>query len=731
MSRRHTFANVVRLFTIRLRHLGTNKSKIVGQRALYLESLDHRALLAADTIFPVGTPIVSSDPDRGDYFGEPVAMTHDGLLAVVGARYDDEGAKDAGAAYLLQYDGTSWNPVQKLTSSSPRAREAMGSSVAITGSVADATVVVGTGGDRTYVFTCVQNECTSQVLNAGFAVGGISRHANGETLVGGTPQDGSHGPDSGAALVFERSTEGQWSNPVKLFSPTPGSGEQVGTSAAISQDGTIIAIGATGADEVQVFERTSSSAPFSQADHTVTITTNTTNNDLGSLFGWDVDLSPSGEVLVISALWETFVTAKGSAWPETLGAVDRLDPGQQDLNRFGWTVDFSSSGGEIVVGTSEAKAFVFESNETCTAAHGFCLSKNLVHNDPGGGPLANVAAEGGRVLVGNRSNDVGGVRDAGAVHVYDLDAVVVPTVTIEATDANAAEENADPGSFTVSRTGDMSSSLDVFYSVSGSATPDVDYTALPTTVTIPAGSSSAPIQVTPIDDEEQDEGVETVIATISNHAAYTIGASNSDTVTIADNDSTPTSAVTVASISPPTMSVNDTISVTITGAGFEAGATLAFSGSHAPQPSNVVVVDSTTVTAKVKSHKKFGGVYTVVVTNPSGSFGELESGLTVTTMDASSDLIRFLDSSATIEHVTGDAASSGVIESPDAAANDAIEAWFASDATLWQGVAHSEGYASTLDRGNLISDEDSVHEFVVKYEAMLIDEDLLEMVATG
>jgi hypothetical protein len=55
-------------------------------------------------------------------------------------------------------------------------------------------------------------------------------------------------------------------------------------------------------------------------------------------------------------------------------------------------------------------------------------------------------------------------------------------------------------------------------------------------VVIPAGQGPATITVTPIDDAVVAEGDETVIATLTADAAYIVGAQNSATVTITDND---------------------------------------------------------------------------------------------------------------------------------------------------------------------------------------------------
>ena len=69
----------------------------------------------------------------------------------------------------------------------------------------------------------------------------------------------------------------------------------------------------------------------------------------------------------------------------------------------------------------------------------------------------------------------------------------------------------------------------------GHWTGNADYTALPGSVTIPSGSSTATITVVPVNDSIS-EGNETVILTLSNNSDYDIGSSINGTVTIADND---------------------------------------------------------------------------------------------------------------------------------------------------------------------------------------------------
>lgn len=118
-------------------------------------------------------------------------------------------------------------------------------------------------------------------------------------------------------------------------------------------------------------------------------------------------------------------------------------------------------------------------------------------------------------------------------------------VGVTATDADAAEESQDPGTFTVSRTGDTSDPLTVTYTVGGTASnDDSDFTpTLTGSVTIAAGSSTADITVTPVDDSDI-EGAETVTVTLIDTADYDLGATTEATVTIADND-----------VAPPTVSL--------------------------------------------------------------------------------------------------------------------------------------------------------------------------------
>ncbi|WP_016951150.1 Calx-beta domain-containing protein [Anabaena sp. PCC 7108] len=132
--------------------------------------------------------------------------------------------------------------------------------------------------------------------------------------------------------------------------------------------------------------------------------------------------------------------------------------------------------------------------------------------------------------------------------IIDDDSQALPVITVAATDANAAEtatgEIANPGVFTLTRTGSTTSALTVNYTTAGTATNGTDYSNLTETVTFAAGSATATVTVNPIDDTIV-EGTETAILNLAAGTGYTLGTVKSATVNIADNDLPPLPVITV------------------------------------------------------------------------------------------------------------------------------------------------------------------------------------------
>lgn len=157
----------------------------------------------------------------------------------------------------------------------------------------------------------------------------------------------------------------------------------------------------------------------------------------------------------------------------------------------------------------------------------------------------NNVAVGDYSLTAKATDNLGGTTLSGPVKIR-VAAPAPPTVVIQGKVVRVLESDpARPGILTVTRTGDLASKLDVRYSVTGNAQNGVDYTKLTGLITIPAGESSAPINVVPVPDKAI-EAKETVTITLltpdgsQGNAApvpansYKLGSPRSATVTIYD-----------------------------------------------------------------------------------------------------------------------------------------------------------------------------------------------------
>jgi hypothetical protein len=120
-------------------------------------------------------------------------------------------------------------------------------------------------------------------------------------------------------------------------------------------------------------------------------------------------------------------------------------------------------------------------------------------------------------------------------------------VRIDASDFTAAEPGTDTGEFTFTRFGTTNTALQVFFTISGTASNGLDYAAISNSFTIPAGNLSATLPILPIDDVLV-EGPETVTLTLQSNAAYTISQPTNATVTIQDDEPMLTIIATMTNI---------------------------------------------------------------------------------------------------------------------------------------------------------------------------------------
>ena len=154
--------------------------------------------------------ILASDKQTGDLFGYSVSISGD--TALVGGYGEDTGGADVGAAYIYQYNGSTWVEQAKLQANDKQAGDLFGYSVSISGD----TVVVGAHGEDTggsnagaaYIYqyngsTWLEQaklQASDKETNDWF---GRSVSISGDTAIVGARYEDTGGKDAGAAYIFD------------------------------------------------------------------------------------------------------------------------------------------------------------------------------------------------------------------------------------------------------------------------------------------------------------------------------------------------------------------------------------------------------------------------------------------------------------------------------------------------------------------------------------------------
>jgi hypothetical protein len=155
-------------------------------------------------------------------------------------------------------------------------------------------------------------------------------------------------------------------------------------------------------------------------------------------------------------------------------------------------------------------------------------------------PLADGAVESSETVTltiqANAAYVIGSGQAAATVTIRDNTQVATPTVSVVATDPNAAEPGAfvNTGTFTFSRTSRFHETLVMNCTIGGTASNGTDYNTVSGVVTFPAGVATKTLTIIPKADGVT-EGSEAVVMTIQASAAYAIEVGKSAaTVTITE-----------------------------------------------------------------------------------------------------------------------------------------------------------------------------------------------------
>jgi hypothetical protein len=262
------------------------------------------------------------------------------------------------------------------------------------------------------------------------------------------------------------------------------------------------------------------------------------------------------------------------------------------------------------------------------------------------------------------------LRATDGIHEKAFDAVMInvtsstlPTVTITASDASAGEAASNTGTYTITRTGSISAALTISVATSGSAVSGSDYTALPASVTIPAGSASTTLTLTPVNDS-MVESTESATLSISASAAYTVGSPASATVTIADDDKPVVSISATDSAAAEAGLNSGTFTLTRTGSTAAALTVSLSAGGTATSSSDYNALPTTATIAA-------GSATATVSVSPINDALIESSETVIATVTASAAYIVGSPASATVNIADNDTQTVSVIAS-DASASETL-----------------------------------------------------------
>jgi hypothetical protein len=211
-------------------------------------------------------------------------------------------------------------------------------------------------------------------------------------------------------------------------------------------------------------------------------------------------------------------------------------------------------------------------------------------------PLNDSLVEGNETVTVTLSTNAAYVLDpstanrAATVTINDDD---VNVLSVTATDP-VANENGDPGVFTLVRTGDLTNALTVDYTLGGTALPGVDYHRLTGAATFLAGESVVTVTIRPIDDAI-GEPAQTVVLTLRCNTTSEPGSPVSATVTINDLPSLSVSPVDGIATEPASGTGTDTARFRI----YRDGGTAAFTANFSIGGTATSGADYTAITGSV------------------------------------------------------------------------------------------------------------------------------------
>lgn len=344
-------------------------------RTLAIDLPDSRLVQETETVirFRQTAKLAADDGDEQDKFGNSVSLSNDGTTAIIGAHSDINSTGLEGSAYIFERSDEVWKQKQKITAPDDYTGNLFGNSVALSGN--GMTAIVGgqprnddrKGSGSVYIFKRSENLWHQQQKlipddsdGNNWLGPAMSVSDDGMTAIIAAYTDPDPNDDKGvgSAYVFEVSDD-SWERAEELTIEDPDEAIDFGVSVGISGDGTTAVIGSPSNDATG--ERTSSAYIFERAgnawDQQQKLVSN--DGDKQDAFGREVAVSRDGTTTIICAPQdETDVEGSGSAYifERSEGSwhqQQRLVP-KDNGGTFAQAVAVSGNGTTVFVGSRAA-----------------------------------------------------------------------------------------------------------------------------------------------------------------------------------------------------------------------------------------------------------------------------------------------------------------------------------------------------------------------------------------
>lgn len=366
----------------------------------------------------------------GDNSGFSVSLSSDGTTVAIGTTINTGGGTAAGQVRVYKYQtitDASWNSYTI-------------NSFSQTGTSPFNKPIVVNGGDTSSIFgkfywAQLGSDINGEAANiqSGWSV---SLSSNGTIVAIGAPGDDAPTTNAGGARVYQYSTgTGTWSK-IGTFNGGATLNDNFGNSVAISDDGTVLAVGASHFDTGGVGNDTGNVRIYKYSTGTTwTQRGSTITGAAGDYSGESVSLNGDGTIVAIGAHNSNGGTGQvsvykynGTAWIQYGQNINGL----AGLDYFGTSVSLSSDGTVLAVGSPYSDdGVVFDAGLARIYKYIGGTWQQLGQDIRGyyfsdlTGRSVSLSKDGTTVAIGVHGNDING-NDSGAVEVYQLDQFTVP-----------------------------------------------------------------------------------------------------------------------------------------------------------------------------------------------------------------------------------------------------------------------------------------------------------------